>query len=82
LSQAKLAGLLLSSVRHSIRYQSPQHLLANSRACSLRISRPANPQFYVLENQNEQFCDVDAGNNQTVDSRFTYLGLQTNEFDV
>jgi len=31
--------------------------------------------FYVLENQNKQFCDVDAGNNQTVDSRFTYLGL-------
>jgi hypothetical protein len=38
--------------------------------------------FYHLEAQQPQFCDIDINNNQTVDSRFAYLGLQTNEYDV
>jgi len=38
--------------------------------------------FYHLELQQPEFCDVDINNNQSVDSRFTYLGIQTNEFDL
>ena len=38
--------------------------------------------FYHLELQQPEFCDIDINNNQSVDSRFTYLGIQTNEFEV
>jgi hypothetical protein len=41
-----------------------------------------NSTFYRLEIQQPHFCDIDLNNNQTVDSRFTYLGIQTNELDV
>jgi hypothetical protein len=46
----------------------------------LQTSKAAT--FYHLEIQQPQFCDIDLNNNQTVDSRFTYLGIQTNELDV
>ena len=31
--------------------------------------------FYSLENQKQEKCTIDRSNNQTVDIRFTYLGI-------
>ena len=38
--------------------------------------------FYHLEVQQPEICDIDINNDQSVDTRFTYLGLQTNELEV
>ena len=38
--------------------------------------------FYHLEVQQPEICDIDINNNQSVDTRFSYLGLQTNELEV